>query len=205
MYILLFLGVFSLIGAVSCAQKDISEPAPVVEDVAQSKTAKETNPVIEQVTTQEHNKTVIERITAKVEEDTAVTYPRPVKIKSYTPSSKDDSWFLVGGVTGDRAYSIFVDPQTIETKKDLITSWSKLKFEGTERDNDGLLYKEVRINSSVDCERRTYSYTDSKFYDALGRLVENQVVLYDPQPIIEGTVSAKIADFVCGYQLNIPE
>jgi hypothetical protein len=209
MYIILFLGVFSLIGALSCAQKDINEPAPVVQEVPQPETEEDTSPVIERVTEEAPNdKTVIEQITAKPEEpeeETALTYPKPVKIKSYNVSSKEDSWFLVGGVTGQRAYSVFVDPQTIETKKDLVTSWSKLKFEETEHDTDGLSYKEVLINSSVDCERRTYSYTDSKFYDALGRLVESQPAPYEAQPIIEGTVSAKIADFVCGYQLNRPE
>jgi len=206
-YIIVFLGVFSLTGAISCAQKDISEPAPALQEVPQPETQQETKPVIKQVTKEtSQNKTVIEQITAEPEEDTAVTYPKPVKIKSYNASStKEDSWFLVGGVTGERAYSVFVDPQTIETDKDLVASWSKLKFEQTERDTDGLSYKEVLINSSVDCERRTYSYTDSKFYDALGRLVESQLAPYAPQPIIEGTVSAKIADFVCGYQLNRPK
>jgi len=206
MYLIILLSVLFLAGALSCAKKEIDEPASALKEVAEPGTQEETNPIIEQATKgAPNNKTVIEQITAEPEEDTAVTYPRPVKIKSYKSSSTDDSWFLVGGVTGERAYSIFVDPQTIETKKDLVTSWSKLKFEETERDTDGLSYKEVLINSSVDCERRTYSYTDSKFYDALERLVENQVVPYDPQPIIANTVSAKIADFVCGYQLNRPE
>ena len=142
------------------------------------------------------------RVEKVPQEDTAVTYPRPEKIKRYKAISKEDSWFLVGGVTGDRNYSIFVDPKTIESKNGLTTSWSKLQFEEAERDTDGLSYKEVWINSTVNCENRTYSYTDSKFYDSLGRLVENQGVSYDPKPIIAGTVSAQIADFVCGYELN---
>ncbi len=204
----IFLGVFCLLGALSCTQKEISEPTPVVEDVTETNKEESANqPEGASVDTPD-NRTVIEHITAKpehVEEDTAVTYPRPVKIKKYKPSSKGDSWFLVGGVSGERAYSIFVDPQTIETQKGLVTSWSKLRFDETQYDDDGLSYKVVQINSSVDCEGRTYSYTDSKFYDALGRLVENQIVPYNPQPIIEGTVSAKIADFVCGYQHNHPE
>nr|NIU86912.1 hypothetical protein [Nitrosopumilaceae archaeon] len=68
---------------------------------------------------------------------------------------------MVGGVTGERAYSVFVDPETIENKDGLINSWSKLEFEETQRDDDGLSYKEVLIASDVDCENRTYSYTDS--------------------------------------------
>ncbi len=195
MYLTILIAVFLLTGANSCTQKEIGDSPPALEDVPQAETSKETNQIIGQITAKDE----------EVEEDTAVTYPRPVKIRAYKKSSGEDPWFLVGGVTGERAYSIFVDPETIEGEKSLVTSWSKLKFEETEHDTDGLSYKEVLINSSVDCERRTYSYTDSKFYDALGRLVEDQVVPYFPQPIIEGTVSAKIADFVCGYQLNRPK
>ena len=101
-----------------------------------------------------------------------------------------------------RAYSVFVDTNSIESQNGLVNSWSKIELKQSERDSDGLSYKEVQISSSVDCENRTYSYTDSKFYDTLGRLVENQAVPYDPQPIIADTVSATIADFVCGYELN---
>jgi len=204
MFIKLIAVLIVLTGAISCAQKDISETSPVVEEVTQTESVKETNPVTEQVIEKDpRDRSVIEQITTKPEEeDTAVTYPRPVKIKSYASLSKEDSWFLVGGVAGERAYSIFVDPETIRSKNGLVTSWSKLQFEEAERDTDGLSYKEVQINSSVDCEKRTYSYIDSKFYDALGRLVENQIAPYDPQPIVADTVSAKIADFVCGYELN---
>lgn len=197
--IILFLGLFVLSGVYSCVKKDISEPDPRVEEVQQAETVKETNPVTKK---DSGGTTILAHITSKAQEDTAVTYPRPEKIKSYKAISKEDSWFFVGGVTGERNYSIFVDPETIESKNSLTTSWSKLEFEEAERDTDGLSYKEVWINSTVNCENRTYSYTDSKFYDSLGKLVENQAVPYDPKPIIAGTVSAKIADFVCGYELN---
>lgn len=219
---IIFLVMFCLAAGISCAQKDVGEEEPELQSAAEpngeeavvpaDEPEREEPPVTAKpdpdTSDSADDRTVIEQITAKppeVQEDTAVTYPRPVKIKKYKPGSKEDSWFLVGGVTGERAYFIFVDPETIETNKGLIDSWSKLRFEETQYDNDGLSYNEVQISSSVDCEARTYSYTDSKFYDSLGRLVENQIVPYNPKPIIEGTVSAKIADFVCGYQHNRPE
>jgi len=181
-----------ILGLFSCTQKEVAWP-PVVEDIPQTDGGKDNGSVIEQITEKPR------------EEETAVTYPRPEKIKKYKPVSKEDSWFLVGGVRGDRAYSVFVDPETIESENGLVNSWSKLEFEETRRDEDGLSYKEVQISSDVNCEKRTYSYRDSKFYDALGRLMESQSAPYEPQPIIEGTVSAKIADFVCGYELNRTE
>jgi len=202
-----FIAVLIIIaGIVGCAQKDAVEP-PVVQNVPQSESSADTNPVIEQVVnTDPGDRAVIEQITAKPrDEKTAKTYPKIEKIKKYKTTKNEESWFLVGGVVGDRAYSVFVDPETIESENNLTKSWSKLEFEKSQRDEDGLSYQSVQINSAVDCDKRTYSYTDSKFYDALNRFVDRQPAPYESQPIIEGTVSAKIADFVCGYQLNRPE
>lgn len=186
----------------SCAAKEAAEP-DIVQDIPQKEETADSPQVIEQITKKNSVEQVI-RKNPKTEE-TAVTYPRPEKIKKYERVNKEDTWFLVGGVTGERAYSVFVDPETIINENGLINSWSKLEFEKTQRDEDGLSYKEVQINSDINCEERTYSYGDSKFYDGLGRLVESQPALYDPLPIVDGTVSSKIADFVCGYDLNRPK
>lgn len=194
--------------SISCAQKNAPDEPPV-ENVPQSESVNNTEPItvdISDTGSGSQQKTVIEQITNKPDdENTAVTYPKIEKIKTYSSTIKEEEWFLVGGVTGPRAYSVFVDPETIESKNDLTISWSKLEFEKSQKDEDGLSYQSVKINSSIDCKNRTYSYTDSKFYDALGRLVENQPTPYEARPISEGTVSATIADFVCGYQLNKPE
>ncbi|GJM16654.1 MAG: hypothetical protein DHS20C13_19810 [Thermodesulfobacteriota bacterium] len=195
-----------IIVIVSCAQKETAEP-PVVQDVPITENATDNTVDVEPLVTEDsENKTVIEQITAKPEDkETAVTYPKIDKIKRYKTINKEESWFLVGGVTGERVYSVFVDPETIETENGLTTSWSKLEFEKTQRDEDGLSYQSVQINSAVDCDEQTYSYTDSKFYDGLGRLVDRQSTPYEALPIIDGTVSSKVADFVCGYQLNQPK
>ena len=185
---------------ISCAQKEVPTPSENAE-APQADIAQEEPTVLEQITTINSEDEPTEQQTKK-EEVTARTYPAPETIKKYEPAKKDDTWFLVGGVTGDRPYSVFVDPETIENKDGLVHSWSRLRFEDTQRDEDGLGYQEVQIASDVDCENRTYSYTDSKFYDALGRLVESQRTPYEPAPIVDGTVSAQIADFVCGYDLN---
>lgn len=192
--------------SIGCAHKN-STDEPVVENVPQPKAGSEAEPITVEVSdTAPQEKTVIEQITKKEDnEDTAVTYPQVQKIKTYSSTIKEEEWFLVGGVTGPRAYSVFVDPETIEKENDLTTSWSKLEFEKSQKDDDGLAYQSVKINSSIDCKNRTYSYSDSKFYDALGRLVESQPAPYEARPIVDGTVSATIADFVCGYQLNKPE
>ena len=191
----------------SCAQKDVQEPSSEVKETPKIETVQESEAIVKDSTEEEPDEnTVIEQITVKPDkEETAVTYPIPQKIKKYEPKAQEDSWFLIGGVTGERAYSVFVDPNTIVSKKGLVNSWSKLEFDETERDSDGLSYNQVQISSAVDCENRTYSYLDSRFYDGLGRLVENQSVPYNPQPVIQGTVSAKIADFVCGYESNRPK
>lgn len=189
-----------------CTQKEVEEPEHV-QDVQQSESSGGTKTVLEQITKSDaEENVVIEQISSEsAEDETAVTYPRPEKIKRYEPISKEDTWFLVGGVTGNRAYKVFVDPETIESKNDLVESWSKLQFEEPQTDEDGLSYNEVKISSSIDCKNKTYSYSDSKFYDGLGRLVESQSAPYEPLPIVDGTVSAKISDFVCGYQLNRPK
>lgn len=192
--------------ALGCSQKNAVETT-VVEDVPQSQVNTEAKPIVVQVSDNTPgNRTVIEQITEKPEnEDTAVTYPKVEKIKRYKSTIKEDTWLLVGGVTGERPCSVFVDPETIESENDLVTSWSKLDFEKSQLDEDGLSYKSVQINSAIDCDKRTYSYTDSKFYDFIDRLVDSQPAPYEAQPIIDGTVSATIADFVCGYELNKPE
>jgi len=191
----------------ACGQKEVVD-TPAVQNIPKSEEKKEESSVIETITIKDSqsasNKQEVPP-TIPEQEETAVKYPRPKKIKNYEPLSTEDSWILIGGVTGDLAYKVFVDPRTIVGNNDLIESWSKLEFQETQRDDDGLSYKQVQINSSIDCQNRTYSYTDSKFYDGLGRLVDNQPTSYDPQPIIKGTVSAKIADFVCSYELNWTE
>lgn len=201
-----FISLLILIMAIGCSQKNAAE-TQVVEDVPKSESNSEPKPVVVQVSDNTpRDRTVIEQITADPKEkDTAVTYPKVQKIKEYKSTIKEDTWLLIGGVTGERPYSVFVDPETIQSEKGLVTSWSKLKFEKSQLDEDGLSYKSVQINSAIDCEKRTYSYTDSKFYDFIDRLVESQPAPYEAQPIIDGTVSATIADFVCGYELNRPE
>ncbi len=192
-YFLLLSFLFSIAVFLSCVPKEIGEP-PASTEAPEAEDIQNTAPEIEQTAEEDPKKEV-----------TAVTYPREQNVQRYEPGIKEDTWFLVGGVTGDRAYSVFVDPETIVEQNGIVNSWSKLKFEKAQRDEDGLSYKEVQISSDVDCERRTYSYVDSKFYDSLGRLVETQRTPYEPQPIIDGTVSAEIADFVCGYELNRPK
>lgn len=190
----------------ACGQKKVAD-TPAVQNIPKSEVMKKENSVIETITIKDSQSASDKQEVPTIpeQEETAVTYLKPKKIKNYEPLSTEDLWILIGGVTGDSEYKVFVDPRTIVGNNDLVESWSKLEFEETQRDDDGLSYKQVQINSSIDCQNRTYSYTDSKFYDGLGRLVDNQPTSYDPQPIIEGTVSAKIADFVCGYELNRPE
>ncbi|MGB2691477.1 MAG: surface-adhesin E family protein [Thermodesulfobacteriota bacterium] len=192
--------------AIGCSQKNSAE-TPVVENVPQSESNSEPKLVVVQVSDNTpEGRTVIGQITAEPKkEDTAVTYPKVEKIKKYKSTIKEDTWLLIGGVTGERPYSVFIDPETIQSEKGLVTSWSKLKFEKSQLDDDGLSYKSVQINSAIDCDKRTYSYTDSKFYDFIDRLVESQPAPYEAQPIVDGTVSATIADFVCGYELNKPK
>ncbi|MEZ4548621.1 MAG: hypothetical protein R3B51_13305 [Thermodesulfobacteriota bacterium] len=78
-------------------------------------------------------------------------------------------------------------------------SWSKLVFPEDQKDSDGLTYREVRIASAINCDKRTYMYSASKFYDALGRMVYHESIETPRSPIPGGTVSEYIANFVCGY------
>ncbi len=113
---------------------------------------------------------------------------------------EEDSWFLVTEVGGDRDYKVYVDTDTVETIDGEVMSWSKLVFDEDRKDSDGLVYREVRIASAIDCEKRTYMYLSSKFYDSLGKMVYMENIATNRSPIPAGTVSAFIADFVCGYK-----
>lgn len=115
-------------------------------------------------------------------------------------TSPDESWFLVTEVNGDtRHYTVYVDTSTIQTVDDEVMSWSKLVFPEDQKDSDGLTYREVRIASAINCDKRTYMYSASKFYDALGRMVYHESIETPRSPIPGGTVSEYIANFVCGY------
>jgi hypothetical protein len=116
-------------------------------------------------------------------------------------SSPDESWFLVAEVKGDtRNYNVYVDTTTIQTVDDEVMSWSKLVFPEDQKDSDGLTYREVRIASAINCTQRTYMYSASKFYDALGRMVFHETIETERSPIPGGTVSEYISNFVCGYK-----
>ena len=113
---------------------------------------------------------------------------------------KDESWFLVTEVKGDRDYDVYVDTSTIDTIEGEVMSWSKLVFDADQKDSDGLLYREVMIASSINCEEKTYMYMSSKFYDSLGKMVYVENIATNRNPIPGGTVSEIIANFVCGYK-----
>lgn len=116
-------------------------------------------------------------------------------------ASPDESWFLVAEVKGDtRNYNVYVDTSTIQTVDGEVMSWSKLVFPEDQKDSDGLIYREVRIASAINCAQRTYMYSASKFYDALGRMVFHETIETERSPIPGGTVSEYIANFVCGYK-----
>jgi len=120
-------------------------------------------------------------------------------------TSPDESWFLVTEVNGDtRHYTVYIDTSTIQTVDGEVMSWSKLVFPEDQKDSDGLTYREVRIASAINCEKRTYMYSASKFYDALGRMVYNESIETPRSPIPGGTVSEYIANFVCGYTPPAP-
>lgn len=116
-------------------------------------------------------------------------------------NSPGESWFLVTEVKGDtRDYNVYVDTSTIQTVDDEVMSWSKLVFPEDQKDSDGLIYREVRIASAINCAQRTYMYSASKFYDALGRMVFSESIETERSSIPGGTVSEYIANFVCGYK-----
>lgn len=120
-------------------------------------------------------------------------------------TSPDESWFLVTEVNGDtRHYTVYIDTSTIQTVDGEVMSWSKLIFPEDQKDSDGLTYREVRIASAINCEKRTYMYSASKFYDALGRMVYHESIETPRSPIPGGTVSEYIANFVCGYTPPAP-
>lgn len=113
---------------------------------------------------------------------------------------EEESWFLVTEINGDRNYAVFVDTSTINTIDGAVHSWSKLVFEEDQKDSDGLVYREVRIASAINCENRKYMYLSSKFYDSLGKMVYMENISNNWSDIPGGTVSEHIADFVCGNQ-----
>jgi len=115
------------------------------------------------------------------------------------PRGYEDSWFLVAEVKDERVYTVYVDTKSIENTETGVESWSKLVFPGVQRDNDGLRYNEVQISSSIDCAGKTYAYNTSRFYNSIGQLVYQENITYNRNKITPDTLSAYIADFVCGY------
>jgi hypothetical protein len=114
-------------------------------------------------------------------------------------SRDEDTWFLVTDVNAEREYAVYVDTSTIQTIDGEVYSWSRLVFNADQKDSDGLVYREVIISSAIDCEKKTYSYKSSKFYDSLGKMVFMENIATNMSKIPENSVSGHIADFVCGY------
>ena len=116
------------------------------------------------------------------------------------PASRDsDTWFLVTDVNAERKFAVYVDTSTINTIEDEVYSWSRLVFKEDQKDTDGLVYREVMIASAISCGEKTYAYKSSKFYDSLGKMVYMENVGTNKSPIPANSVSATIAEFVCGY------
>ena len=113
-----------------------------------------------------------------------------------------DTWFLVAEVKGNKVYTVYVDTESIKSAEEGVESWSKLVFQEVQRDDDGLSYNEVQISSSIDCAGETYSYNTSRFYNYIGQLVYQEDIKYNRNKITPDTLSAYIADFVCGSVLE---
>ena len=128
--------------------------------------------------------------------------PKPKPQREPDEKSIEGSWFLIAEVKNDKLYSVFVDGDSIKKTGEGVESLSKLVFEYTQNDEDGLSYNEVHIQSSINCQEKTYAYNSSKFYNAIGQLVYHEDIAYNKKPIEPGDLSAQIADFVCSNDLN---
>lgn len=199
---------------ISCAGKDAQDTTePVVADEA-SIPVQATVPEPEEsfspdlIKKTEHDTVTVREVIEVQDLETEVQSdpdqkPKPKRAAVNTNSgSIDDSWFLVADITGNKIYKVYVDTNSIETAADGVQSWSKLEFEATQRDEDGLSYDEVHIESSIDCEERTYAYNTSKFYNKIGQLVYQEDIEYNRTDITPDTLSAFVADFVCGYDFE---
>ncbi len=186
-----FIAVLFIISAVllSCAGRDIDDPLePVV--------AKEASIP---VTATEPAAPVVEKVPSRELPILKNQEPEPTVVKHEDNSgSYEDSWSLVAEVKDERVYTVYVDTKSIESNETGIESWSKLVFENTQRDDDGLSYNEVQIRSSIDCPEKTYAYNTSKFYNSIGQLVYQEDITYNRNDITPNTLSAYIAEFVCG-------
>lgn len=130
--------------------------------------------------------------------------PGAVKTADRADNKIGGNWFLIADVSGERAFSVFVDMQSVRTNNQSeVTSVSKLVFPEVQRDEDGLLFKEVQVESIINCAEWTYGFSYSRFYDSLGKIVfQEQVAEYD-KGITQDTVSYNIAEFLC--KENFPE
>ena len=123
----------------------------------------------------------------------------PGSVVEEKPRGYEDSWFLVAEVKDERVYTVYVDTKSIENTETGVESWSKLVFPAVQHDDDGLGYNEIQISSSIDCAEKTYAYNTSRFYDSIGQLVYQENIAYNRNDITPDTLSAYIADFVCGH------
>ena len=124
--------------------------------------------------------------------------PGAPKVAKKKSEGYQDTWFLVAEVKGKKVYTVYVDTDTIKNTEEGVESWSKLEFPEVQRDDDGLSYNEVQIHSSIDCVGETYAYNTSRFYNYIGQLVYQEDITYNRNKITPDTLSAYIADFVCG-------
>lgn len=121
-------------------------------------------------------------------------------LEHIAPASRDsDTWFLVTDVNAERKFAVYVDTSTINAIEGEVYSWSRLVFKEDQKDTDGLVYREVMVASAVNCGEKTYAYKSSKFYDSLGKMVYMENIGTNKSPIPANSVSASIAEFVCGY------
>lgn len=210
-FIAIALIVFSASAVVSCAGRNTEDTTePVVSDeasipvrVSEPETQEEFDPDLIKKPADKATE-VIEVPGLKDELAVAEDTPsKPNKIPARNISgSIDDSWFLVAEVSGNKIYEVYVDTGSIENAADGVESWCKLVFDSTQRDDDGLSYDEVHIESSIDCEGKTYAYNTSKFYNKIGQLVYQEDIEYNRTEITPDTLSAYVAGFVCGYDFE---
>lgn len=112
----------------------------------------------------------------------------------------EENWFLVAEITEPKFYKVYVDTTSLREEEGGRESLARMVFFDDQKDSDGMTYREVHIVSVIDCPARTYSYKSSKFFDGLGKMVYQENIGENESEITENSVSAHIADFVCGYE-----
>jgi hypothetical protein len=110
-------------------------------------------------------------------------------------------WMSLGSSKGDGGYAVYVDPDTVRRKGDLVKMWLLLDFKTEQTTAASVSYLSSRSQRQFDCTEERYriiAFTHFSGNMGSGNAIITYTVEDTWTPVAPGSVNQRLWEFACG-------